>query len=237
MDVTKLKGKRALTQSIASRTTDPNFYAALEFLPNPDTVLRKLGVSQTVFDAIVSDAHVIGELRSIRAGLLRFEYRVQPGGDTPADARAAELCEQLLAQRPAPGLGWPDTLWMMFDAVFRGYAVHEVVWQRQDRVLMPERVVDRPQRRFVFSPSNDLRLLTRDSPMHGVELGAFKWLLSRHMASFTNPYGVALLSSCFWPYTFKHSGVKYFAKFCERYGRSEERRVGKECRSRWSPYH
>ena len=23
----------------------------------------------------------------------------------------------------------------------------------------------------------------------------------------------------------------------ERYGRSEERRVGKECRSRWSPYH
>ena len=23
----------------------------------------------------------------------------------------------------------------------------------------------------------------------------------------------------------------------EKYGRSEERRVGKECRSRWSPYH
>ena len=23
----------------------------------------------------------------------------------------------------------------------------------------------------------------------------------------------------------------------ERFGRSEERRVGKECRSRWSPYH
>ena len=25
--------------------------------------------------------------------------------------------------------------------------------------------------------------------------------------------------------------------FFEEYGRSEERRVGKECRSRWSPYH
>ena len=24
---------------------------------------------------------------------------------------------------------------------------------------------------------------------------------------------------------------------CVLYGRSEERRVGKECRSRWSPYH
>ena len=28
-----------------------------------------------------------------------------------------------------------------------------------------------------------------------------------------------------------------FAKIWYRRGRSEERRVGKECRSRWSPYH
>ena len=27
------------------------------------------------------------------------------------------------------------------------------------------------------------------------------------------------------------------AELCERANRSEERRVGKECRSRWSPYH
>ena len=26
-------------------------------------------------------------------------------------------------------------------------------------------------------------------------------------------------------------------KWSEKYPRSEERRVGKECRSRWSPYH
>src|SRR3712207_8253095 len=28
-----------------------------------------------------------------------------------------------------------------------------------------------------------------------------------------------------------------FREFAERLNRSEERRVGKECRSRWSPYH
>src|SRR3712207_9075615 len=28
-----------------------------------------------------------------------------------------------------------------------------------------------------------------------------------------------------------------FAEVAEKYSRSEERRVGKECRSRWSPYH
>ena len=35
----------------------------------------------------------------------------------------------------------------------------------------------------------------------------------------------------------KHQGNDYFVKFnCPEF-RSEERRVGKECRSRWSPYH
>ena len=33
-------------------------------------------------------------------------------------------------------------------------------------------------------------------------------------------------------------GCKYcYASFMKRFTRSEERRVGKECRSRWSPYH
>ena len=31
--------------------------------------------------------------------------------------------------------------------------------------------------------------------------------------------------------------VEAAAAFDRRYVRSEERRVGKECRSRWSPYH
>ena len=33
------------------------------------------------------------------------------------------------------------------------------------------------------------------------------------------------------------SGSKWFAKQLPVLARSEERRVGKECRSRWSPYH
>ena len=38
---------------------------------------------------------------------------------------------------------------------------------------------------------------------------------------------VLLAAGCLW-----NAGM-----FCFRAGRSEERRVGKECRSRWSPYH
>ena len=39
-------------------------------------------------------------------------------------------------------------------------------------------------------------------------------------------------------YSLKHSNVKtYLFALLFVAGRSEERRVGKECRSRWSPYH
>jgi len=215
---TTAKGKRALSQEIASRHTDPNFYGALNYLPNPDEILRKLGKSQEVYDAITTDAHVMGELRSVRAGLIKYETRLQAGGEDPADLRALELCEQYMKQRPAPGMQWIDAYWNMAKAAFRGFAPHEVVWAKQDGYLLPEKIIDRPQRRFVFGIENDLRLITRDHMMDGIELGPKKFLLTRHMPSFDNPYGVALFSACFWPYTFKHNGYKYFVKFCEKYG-------------------
>ncbi|MCC7413356.1 MAG: DUF935 family protein [Gammaproteobacteria bacterium] len=219
VDLSALKGRRSLALEIATRATDPRFYAALEVLPNPDTVLRRLGQSQDVYDDIVGDAHVIGELRSIRSALLGYEWRLQAGGDLPADLRALELCEAVMARRPAPGMTWSDVVWTMGCGVFRGFAVHEVVWERQDRVLMPSRVLDRAQRRFVFGVErNELRLLTRQDMLRGIELGELKWLVSRHMASHDNPYGVAIFSACFWPYVFKHSGFKFFVKFVEKYG-------------------
>lgn len=217
-DMKKAGGRRTLTQEIATRATDPAFYSALNFLPNPDTVLRRLGKSHEVFEALTGDAHIIGELRSVRAGLLGYEWRLQAGGETPADLRALELCEQVMARRPAPGMRWADAIWNMAQGVFKGYQVHEVVWAREGQYLLPARVVDRPGRRFIFDQDNRLRMTTRGNPLEGVELGDYKWLLTRHMPSHDNPYGVALFSACFWPYTFKHNGFKYFVKFCEKYG-------------------
>jgi len=216
-DIKKASSKRALSQEIATRQSDPNFYGALSYLPNPDEILRKLGRSQEVFASIIADAHVIGEMRSIRSGLIKYEYRLQAGGDSPADMRALELCQQIMNNKPAKGMQWIDTFWNMAQGVFRGHQVHEVVWKREGQFLVPDKIVDRPQRRFLFSPDNELRLKTKQHP-NGEELGNYKWLLTRHMPSYENPYGQALLSSCFWPYTFKHNGFKYFVKFCEKYG-------------------
>lgn len=217
MELNKV-AKSTLAQEIATRQSDPYFTASLRFLPNPDPILRKLNRGQEAFEGISMDAHVLGELRSIRSALLGFEWRIEAGGDSPQDMRALELAEKIMASRPAPGMHWSDVIWTMAQAVFKGFAIHEVVWQREDRYLVPAAVLDRPQKRFLFGAENELRLRTRNQPLEGVPAEGLKWLLTRHMPSQENPYGVAVYSSCFWPYTFKHSGFRFFVKFAEKYG-------------------
>lgn len=211
--------KKHLSKNIATRRTDPDyFYNTLQILPNPDIILRKLGATCDIYQEIMSDAHVIGEVRSMRAGIIGHQGQLLPGGDSPQDRQAFELCEKVFSRDPSDSTHWADLFWHIAESTLKGFSVQEVVWQRQGNYLLPEKIINYPQRRFVFSQENKLRLLTRDSPMDGTALSARKWILTRHMPSYDNPYGVAVLSSCFWPYTFKHSGFKYLVKFCEKYG-------------------
>ncbi len=76
-----------------------------------------------------------------------------------------------------------------------------------------------PPARFAFSTEdNSLRLLTKARPVQGEPVPPMRFLLSRHMPSFSNPHGVAVFSSCFWPYTFKHGGFRYLVAFAEKFG-------------------
>lgn len=205
-------------RELAGRSTDPRFYAALAVLPNPDPILRRLGKRDEVYDDIEADAHVIGELQMVRADLLRYAHTMAPGGETRKDKRAFELCMRLLTSQPAPMTTWPDVFWQIGLAPFRGQSVMEIVWERSGDELMPLKLLQRPNRRFGYSPENDLRLLTRDKPIEGEPADLQYFLVNRHMPSFDNPYGLALFSSCYWPRLFKTNGYRWFVKFCERFG-------------------
>ena len=70
--------------------------------------------------------------------------------------------------------------------------------------------------------------------MHGVDFleGELHDYGKRHVAK-----AVCELSDLERRY-FMHADQRALGRLCgERADRSEERRVGKECRSRWSPYH
>ena len=210
--------KILMGNEIASWQSDPYFYNALNLLPNPDAILRKMGKTQEVFEAIMSDAHVMGELRPIRANIIGFEWRILPASDSVEDMAAFEFCQTVYSKKPAPSMGWSDVFWNMQQAILRGYRVHEIVWELQNGLMTPTMLIDRPNKRFVYGNANELRVITKANIIEGEPVPDYKFLVSRHMPSYDNPYGVALLSSCFWPYTFKHNGFRWFSRFCEKYG-------------------
>lgn len=202
---------------IVTATADP-WLSTLRVLPNPDPILRRIGADRQAYDAIQYDAHVLGELRSIRAGLLSFTWRIVPGGDDPLSMQAFELVRRWMADtRPDAYSHWPDTIWTMARAVFHGWSIHQLGWRRQDRYLLPAWVVDAPEHRYRLTPDNELRRLTRGGAGDGEAVHPLEYVITRHMPSRSTPYGVAVFSACFWPHVLKTQGWKWFEKLCKRH--------------------
>ncbi|MCU7371607.1 DUF935 domain-containing protein [Paucibacter sp. O1-1] len=212
-----MKGRLGRPQ--AGYDTDPHFFSAIAALPNPDTILRNLGQAEKVYFSIMADAHVIGDVRSIRGSFRSHQYRVVAGNeDDPKSVAAKDLCEQWMDSAPPNALAdWLEVMWQMSSSIFTGYRAHELVWEMQNGKYLPSQVIDRPNRRFQFSHAGEPLLLSRGN-MQGAPVEPYQFVISRHMADTTNPYGVALLSSCFWPWTFKTGGWRFFVKYCERHG-------------------
>jgi phage gp29-like protein len=110
-----------------------------------------------------------------------------------------------------------EVMWQMSSAILTGYRPHELVWGMDSGKYLPAQVIDRPSRRIVFNAAGD-PLLINKGKMMGAPFEPYRFVISRHMADTNNPYGLALLSSCFWTWTFKTGGWRYFVKYCERHG-------------------
>jgi phage gp29-like protein len=209
-----------LGKSLAGPDTDPQrFFGTLYALPNPDPILRQMGQAEKVYYSIAADPHVLGDIRSIRGNFRSHSYRLNAGDEGDSKSLAAlELCEQWMERcRPNPLADWLEVMWQMSSSFMTGYRPHETPYTLQDGKYLPEQVLDRPARRFVFNSLGEPLLITRDAPL-GKPVEPYQFIISRHMADSVNPYGVAVLSSCFWPWTFKTGGWRYFVKYCERHG-------------------
>lgn len=207
-----------LLRQIADQSSDPNFVLGLSQLPNPDEVLRKAGLNHLVYDAVMTDGHVMSKVIDRRSGLLRKEWIVEPAGDSAAEKRAAELCRLALdlmedhEEHPLEnGIG------CLQEAALRGHRALEVVWRYDSGNWLPAFLRDIPNRRLMHT-GVEWRLLTIDDPSMGIAFPQHKVLLATHMATTDNPYGEALLSRCYWPYMFKHNGFKWLVTLAEKYG-------------------
>lgn len=210
--------KNALTDNrVIENLLDNQLAGLIQELPDPDVILRKANIDHEVYREIMADPHVIGEIRPLRAGLLNFKSKIVPGDDSKSAQSALELCESIFKKKPHTVMGWPDLIWSMGKAPLVGRRVHHVKWRYEGQYLLPESIFDINTYSYCFSYEGELLIRTMDTP-EGEDAEEYRWLVTRHMPERENPYGVALLSTCFWPWMFKNGGLKFFVKFCEKFG-------------------
>lgn len=200
---------RPSKEAVATRSRVNGSLGISGKLQNPDPVLRKMGKSIEVYRDLTADAHVGGCVRRRKSAVLALEY----GFDREqSQTQVADFVEKVFSK-----LKMRTVISDALDAPLYGYTPLEVMWSDVDDKIVPVDVVAKPAEWFFFDDENRLRMRTKDDK-DGILLPERKFILIRQDATYENPYGIADLSRCFWPTTFKRGGFEFWLKFTEKYG-------------------
>ena len=207
--------RKSLSRVVASREEAWDFHGLLGLLPDPDPVLIRRGDGAEILDTILADPKVTTAIQTRKLGTMKREWKWQPGveaGRDKAGPAAKKLCEKLLADLEKIRLY--DLISEILDAPYFGMAPVEIHWSRDLRIT---KLRGLPHRWFGFSESNEPKFISRNNPWEGEELPFGKFIIARHFPTYDNPYGLRLLSRCFWPVMFKKGGIRFWIKFVEKY--------------------
>lgn len=193
----------------------------LHALPDPDEIMAKGDLHYQDLANLIRDSHVLSCVQQRKSSTLAHLIRVEPRADSsgPMSEKALALCRRMLALW---GQGTRDTISQILEAVLMGMQPFELNWFWDGAVegggLICERPQDLLQEWFRYTPDGVLRYRPKPWVFTTEPVPAFKVLMARHMATLRNPYGVKVYSSCYWPTTFKRSGLKFFAEYVEKFG-------------------
>lgn len=216
----ELANKEQLVEEIASRQAAWDWTGFLGLLPDPDPILRKLGAGSEILEGLTADGHLCGIIQTRKLGTLKKEFRWEPGdhdSDAPSTA-ATKLRDQLVSD--LENIDMYDLVSGILDAPYYGMTPIEIHWKPAESVghLAIENLEVKPARWFGFDEENKPKFVSIASPWEGEEIPFGKFVFARHFPTYDNPYGLRLLSRCFWPVAFKKGGIKFWVTLAEKYG-------------------
>ncbi|MGE4497089.1 MAG: DUF935 family protein [Deferribacterales bacterium] len=198
-----------LTKTVSAAA---DFSAFLNFMPNPDVILSRNGLRLSVFDEMLTDAHISAKFEQLRHGVLGCEWDIVPADSTKEAADTAGFVKRCLRSLP----NFLSELEEMLSAVEYGFSVTEAVWRKEKGKWIPERLLNRNPARFVFDPEGSLFLADGGRNIRLEE--QYKFIVHRHMPRNENPYGSPVLSRCYWPWMFKKAGFRFWLTVAEKFG-------------------
>ena len=179
---------------------------------DPTLLARGGGKGLEIYEEIERDTEAYALLQKRKATLIEREWDVVAGGDKPADDEAAEFVRDELKRLP-----FDRICEGLLDATLKGYAVAEIVWGRRDNYIVPFKIKDQEQRRFVFDEHWNPRLLNWTSMWKGEKLPAQKFMVHRFGVKGNRPYGLGMGTRLYFPVLFKREGVTFWLKFLEKF--------------------
>lgn len=191
---------------IATTSSDPYVPIYQSVMQPTDEVLVARGGASAykVYDEIRRDPHAFAILQKRKLEVVSREWSVQEASERRIDKQAAAEVERQLK-----AIDFDRLTRGMLGAILKGFAVAEVIWTRDGGRWVIAEVKVKKQRRFRFDMEGQIRMLTRSSPVDGVELPDRKFIVHRHSIDDDDddPYGVGLGSVLFWPAWFKRQAL------------------------------
>lgn len=208
-----------LDTEVASRSRDPFEVDYLGIMrPNDSVLLEKGGNNWQIYRDLKRDGKVFSGLQKRVNSLIGYPWQIVPVVDSEKGrADAAKLADII------GGSQFDQLCRDLMDALLMGFSITEMVWTVVDQQIVPGRYAKRAQRRFVYVSTDDnlppqLRMLTKEQMLKGVELPGRKFVVHRVNPEDDNPYGTGLGQQLYWPVFFKRKGVIAWNKLNDRFG-------------------
>ena len=166
-----------------------------------------------LFDDIVeSDGNLRALYRARIEGVSGKDWLIQPGGDDDASKAAAIALEQSIRDEE---LDFVEFLEHQLDATFKGFSVSEIEWVAKDGLIVPDRFIDVPHRRFTVASDGELLLRTEENT-GGESLTPGRFVVSKR--AHANLARAGLFRTATWLSLFKRMAFGDWMVFAEKFG-------------------
>ncbi len=210
MKKSQSKLKTPTTKVIASRDLLSDFSALSEVLPNPDQVLNNTGESIAVYRTLLAESLVMGATTRLEGGIKALSWELS---NEDASEQVITSINDALKRLPVM-----DICQRMIKGYYFGFQPFEILWQTGVNGWWPSDIVDKPPEWFLFDQKNQLRFRAKGHEQSGKLLPARRFVVAGHKQSYDNPYGMAVLSACYWPCVFEKGGLSFWLTFTEKFG-------------------
>jgi phage gp29-like protein len=138
---------------------------------------------------------------------------IQPWDDSPAAKRAADLVTAAI-----DGVDMPSLIAHLMDAVAKGYAVAEIVWDTSGDTWLPKLIAPREAHWFRFDSDTGRILRLVDGSAEGAEIPPYRMIVHAPPVAAGIPLLGGVARSALWAWVFKSYAMRDWARFAELFG-------------------